>query len=120
MCGRFTQRYTWRELVELYRLTQPARNLEPRYNVAPTTTIDVLRVRERTRELVPMRWGLVPDWWKKSLKEVPATFNARSETVAEKPMFRAAFKKRRCLIVADGYYEWKKGGKQKQPFFVRC
>jgi hypothetical protein len=72
---------------DLHRLTQPARDLEPRYNVAPTTTIDVLRVRDGTRELVPMRWGLVPAWWKKSLKEVPATFNARSETVAKKPMF---------------------------------
>ena len=62
MCGRFTQKYTWRELVELYRLTQTARNLEPRYNVSPTTTIDALRVRDGSRELVPMRWGLVPSW----------------------------------------------------------
>ena len=82
MCGRFTQKYTWRELVELYRLTQPARNLEPRYNVAPTSTIDAVRVRDGARELVPMRWGLVPSWWKKPLKDVPATFNARGETVA--------------------------------------
>jgi putative SOS response-associated peptidase YedK len=64
MCGRFTQKYTWCELIELYRLTQPARNLQPRYNVAPTTTIDAVRVRDGTRELVPMRWGLVPSWEK--------------------------------------------------------
>jgi putative SOS response-associated peptidase YedK len=103
MCGRFTQKYTWRELVELYRLFQPARNLEPRYNLAPTSTIDAVRVRDGARELVPMRWGLVPSWWKKPLKDVPATFNARGETVAEKPMFRSAFKRTRCI----GYYEWR-------------
>jgi putative SOS response-associated peptidase YedK len=72
MCGRFTQKYMWRELVELYRLTQQARNLEPRYNVAATSTIDAVRVRDGARELVPMRWGLVPSWWKKPLKDVPA------------------------------------------------
>jgi putative SOS response-associated peptidase YedK len=65
MCGRFTQSYTWRELVELYRLTQPARNLRPRYNIAPTTAIDVVRLADTDPELVPMRWGLIPGWWKK-------------------------------------------------------
>jgi putative SOS response-associated peptidase YedK len=79
MCGRFTQNYTWRELVELYRLTQPARNLYPRYNIAPTTAIDVLRTAETGPELVPMRWGLIPGWWKKTAKEVPSAFNARSQ-----------------------------------------
>ena len=72
MCGRFTQSYTWRELVELYRLTQPARNLRPRYNVAPATAIDVVRLGETGPELVPMRWGLIPSWWKKTAKEVPS------------------------------------------------
>jgi putative SOS response-associated peptidase YedK len=117
MCGRFTQKYTWPELVDLYRLTQPARNLEPRYNIAPTTTIDALRFRDGTRELVPMRWGLVPYWWKKSLKKIPATFNARSDTVAEKPMFRNAFKRSRCIIPASGYYEWQAVNGGKQPFY---
>jgi SOS response associated peptidase (SRAP) len=78
MCGRFTQSYTWRELVELYRLTQAALNLQPRYNIAPTTTIDVLRLAETGPELVPMRWGLIPGWWKKTAKEVTCTFNARA------------------------------------------
>ena len=65
-----------------------------------------------------MRWGLVPYFWKKSLKEVPATFNARAETVAEKPMFRDAFKRRRCIIPASGFFEWtgEKGGKQPHLF----
>jgi putative SOS response-associated peptidase YedK len=117
MCGRFTQKYTWRELVDLYRLTQPARNLEPRYNIGPTTEIDVLRSRYGAREIVSMRWGLVPGWWKKSLKEVPATFNAHSDTVAEKPMYRNAFKRSRCIIPASGYYEWRAEGGTKRPYY---
>jgi putative SOS response-associated peptidase YedK len=118
MCGRFTQSYTWRELVELYRLTQPARNLRPRYNIAPTTAIDVVRLADTGPELVPMRWGLIPGWWKKTAKEVPSTFNARAETVAEKPMFRSAFKRTRCIVPASGYYEWRPAEGGKQPYFI--
>jgi putative SOS response-associated peptidase YedK len=118
MCGRFTQSYTWRELVELYRLTQPARNLRPRYNIAPTTAIDVVRLADTGPELVPMRWGLIPGWWKKTAKELPSTFNARAETVAQKPMFRSAFKRTRCIVPAPGYYEWQTIGKAKQPYFI--
>jgi putative SOS response-associated peptidase YedK len=108
--------YTWRELVALYRLTDhsPPSNLQPRYNICPTTTIDAVIQRDSKRVLAQMRWGLVPGWWKKSLKELRlATFNARAETVAEKPFFRSAFKHTRCLIPASGYYEWH----QKQPYY---
>ena len=118
MCGRFTQIYTWRELVELYQLTQPAINLRPCYNIAPTTTADVVRLADTGPELVPMRWGLIRCWWKKTAKEVPSTFNARAETVAEKPMFRSAFKRTRCIVPASGYYEWQTIGKAKQPYFI--
>src|SRR5208282_1405449 len=118
MCGRFTQSYTWRELVELYQLNQPALNLRPRYNIAPTTAIDVVRLAESGRELVPMRWGLIPGWWKKTTKEVPSTFNARAETVAQKPMFRSAFKRSRCIVPASGYYEWRAVEGGKQPYFI--
>ncbi len=118
MCGRFTQSYTWRELVELYRLTQPALNLRPRYNIAPTTQIDVVRLAETGPELVPMRWGLIPGWWKKTAKEVPSTFNARAETIAQKPMFRSAFKRTRCIVPASGYYEWRAVQGGKQPYFI--
>src|SRR5208283_1125897 len=118
MCGRFTQSYTWRELVELYRLTQRARNLRPRYNIAPTTAIDVVTLAQTGPELVPMRWGLIPGWWKKTAKEVPSTFNARAETVAEKPMFRSAFKRTRCIVPASGYYEWRAAEGGKQPYFI--
>jgi putative SOS response-associated peptidase YedK len=92
MCGRFTQAYTWAEVHAFLDVIGPPRNLRPRYNIAPTTQIDVLRPRKEGRELVSMRWGLVPVWWKKPLNELPSTFNARAETVAEKPMFRSAFK----------------------------
>jgi putative SOS response-associated peptidase YedK len=91
MCGRFTNRLTWREIVALYRLSVPAspeRNLPARYNICPTDTIDTVVEEDGKRDLVPMRWGLVPWWWKKRAKDVPATFNARAETIAEKPMFR--------------------------------
>src|ERR1700760_2653912 len=109
MCGRFTQHYTWQEVhkfLSVFGDLGTPRNLQPRYNIAPTTFIDVVTTRVRNREIVgremvPMRWGLIPDWWKKPRKEVPATFNARAETVAEKPMFRGAFKYRRCIIPAS-------------------
>jgi putative SOS response-associated peptidase YedK len=95
------------------------RNLRPHYNIAPTDPVDVVRLNaEGQRELVSMRWGLVPFFWKKSLKEVPATFNARAESVAEKPMFREAFRRRRCIIPASGFFEWtgEKGDKQPHLF----
>jgi putative SOS response-associated peptidase YedK len=119
MCGRFTQNYTWQEVHAFLSLFGTPRNLRPRYNIAPTTSVDVVRLNpEGQRELVSMRWGLVPFFWKKPLKDVPATFNARAETVAEKPMFRDAFKRRRCIIPASGFYEWtgEKGAKQPHLF----
>jgi putative SOS response-associated peptidase YedK len=119
MCGRFTQNYTWREIQELYGLIGPARNLEPRYNIAPTTAIDVLKYgADRAPELVSMRWGLIPSWWQKTVKDVPSTFNARAESVADKPMFRSAFKRGRCIVPASGYYEWKATPGGKQPYFI--
>jgi len=119
MCGRFTQAYTWRELVALYWLTQPAVNLQARYNIAPTTTVEAVIPRGGDRlELVKMRWGLIPSWWNKTAKEVPATFNARAKTVAEKPMFRGAFKRSRCIVPASGYYEWKPTPTGKQPYYI--
>jgi hypothetical protein len=96
MCGRFTVKATWAELVALYRLTMeaPPHNLRPRYNVCPTDPVDVVTAADGKRELVRMRWGLVPWWWSKPLKELRmATFNARAETVETKPVFRDAFKR---------------------------
>jgi putative SOS response-associated peptidase YedK len=119
MCGRFTQHYTWAEVQEFMSVFGTPRNLQPHYNIAPTMTVDVIRLgKDGTRELVPMRWGLIPAWWKKSAKETPATFNARAESVADKPMFRTAFRKQRCIIPASGFYEWtgEKGDRQPHLF----
>jgi putative SOS response-associated peptidase YedK len=120
MCGRFTVKATWAELVALYRLTMnaPPHNLRPRYNVCPTDPVDVVTVEESQRELATMRWGLVPWWSSKPLKELRmATFNARAETVETKPVFRDAFKRTRCLIPISGYYEWQNTPGGKQPWY---
>jgi putative SOS response-associated peptidase YedK len=104
----------------LYRLTldAPARNTQPRYNICPTTTIDAVVESHGKRELLPMRWGLIPSRWFKPLKEMKlATFNARGETVAQKPMFRDAFRRTRCVIPASGYYEWHDSPGGKQPYY---
>jgi putative SOS response-associated peptidase YedK len=108
MCGRFTNAITWRELVELYRLPeQPEVELTPRYNVAPSQDIPVCRLGEAGREIAMARWGLIP-FWAKDERFGHKTINARAETVDQKPSFRNAFARRRCLIPADGFYEWQK------------
>jgi putative SOS response-associated peptidase YedK len=120
MCGRFTVKATWAELIALYRLTieAPPHNLRPRYNVCPTDPVDVVTAEDGRRELIPMRWGLVPRWWSKPLKELRvATFNARAETVETKPVFRDAFRRTRCLIPMSGYYEWQGTAGGKQPWY---
>ena len=121
MCGRFTNRLTWREIVALYRLSVPAepeRNLPARYNICPTDPIDAVVERDGRRDLVPMRWGLVPSWWKRPLKDFKiATFNARAETIKSKAMFRNPFRQKRCLIPASGYYEWESTPTGKQPYY---
>ena len=91
----------------------------PRFNIAPTQSVPIVRMNsEGVRELVLLRWGLIPSWAKD-----PAIgnrmINARSETVAEKPSFRSAFKRRRCLVPADGYYEWQKTDAGKLPYYIR-
>jgi len=122
MCGRFSQAYTWEEIVAF---SQPltagsARpNLQARYNIAPTTEIDIIRrTKNGARELVKARWGLIPAWWKKPLKELPATINAREESAHEKPMFRSAFVKRRCIIPATGFFEWTGKAGAKVPHHI--
>lgn len=123
MCGRFTNRFSWRELVELYRITEPyirpISNLEPRFNFAPMQRGVVIRLdKDGRREPAVMRWGLVPSWSKDD-KAAARMINARAETVAERPSFRKAFHDRPCLVPADGFYEWKKvGANEKQPYFI--
>jgi putative SOS response-associated peptidase YedK len=93
-------------------------NLRPRYNVAPTQDAPVVRLRDGERELVNMHWGLIPHW-AKDTKIGYKTINARVETVESKPSFRDAYKKRRCLVPADGFFEWQARGKEpKQPYRI--
>jgi putative SOS response-associated peptidase YedK len=118
MCGRFVRYTSWsdlrRALSVLTGAEPPPRELPPSYNVAPTQSVLAVREQGGKRQAVIMRWGLIPSWAK---DKKMAQINARGDGVATKPMFRAAFKRRRCLIVADGYYEWKKlDGKTKQPY----
>ncbi len=111
---------TWAEIVALYKLTldRPPHNLPPNYNVCPTDPVDVVTGQDGKRDFVRMRWGLVPRWWSKPLKELKAaTFNARAETVETKPFFRDAFKRTRCLIPMSGYYEWQATPGGKQPWY---
>ena len=104
MCGRFTQHYTWAEINAFLDLTGPARNLRPRYNIAPTTTIDVARAGDGGRELVPMRWGLGSLFGGKSrLTSFPRPSMHAPRRSSEKPMFRSAFRSRRCIIPASGF-----------------
>lgn len=119
MCGRFTLRTPLNVLMRQFNLSaQTEWQLPLRYNIAPTQDIAVIVATEQGRELEMMRWGLIPSW-SKDPSSGPPLFNARSETVAEKPSFRTALKRRRCLIPADGFYEWKKEGKLKLPFYIR-
>jgi putative SOS response-associated peptidase YedK len=120
MCGRTTKNYTWEQIHAMYQLMRPAAipNMQPSFNVCPTDPVDTVVEYEGQRNLEVMRWGLIPFWWSKPLKELRlATFNARVETVTTKPFFREAFKKRRCLMPLSGYYEWQDTPGGKQPWY---
>ncbi len=119
MCGRFTQTQSPETIAAAFQLnTLP--QWKPRYNIAPTQLVAVvLRTANSTeRQFQQLRWGLIPSWAKD--KAIGSRLiNARAETVSEKPSFRAAFKKRRCLILADGFYEWQRQENGKQPFYFQ-
>lgn len=122
MCGRYTlTNVNPEQLAETFSLQDvPAEFLSPRYNIAPTQRMPVVvRNAEGQNQLVKMRWGLVPSW-SKDAKAAARMINARSETLAEKPSFREAYKKRRCLVVADGFYEWKANAEgPKTPLYIK-
>jgi putative SOS response-associated peptidase YedK len=124
MCGRFTQQFTWAELVGLYNLTNDAiPNLRASWNIAPTQDVGVIVPEEGGRIYKTMRWGLVP-MWANDTKIGNQAINARIETAAAKPLFRGAWKTRRCVIPASGFYEWRevevpgKAKPAKQPFYI--
>jgi len=114
MCGRFTLTPELKLLAERFSITiAPTVSYNPRFNIAPTQPVIVIG-DDGQRYMQVMRWGLIPGW-AKDPNVGNRMINARAETIAEKPAFRAALKKRRCLIPADGFYEWQKLGKVKQP-----
>ncbi|MHA1964909.1 MAG: SOS response-associated peptidase [Candidatus Thorarchaeota archaeon] len=117
MCGRFALLTHAEALIERFGVEEVIKRPEPRYNIAPTQNVTVVVQREKI-QLTEMRWGLIP-FWSKDVSIGNRMINARSETVAEKPAFRSAFKKRRCLILADGFYEWQKVGRIKIPTHIR-
>ncbi len=118
MCGRFTRKENFQQLAKLLGLSKGF-DLSPRYNISPSQQIACVRVplNSKSLEIVQMKWGLVPSW-AKDLRMGNNLINARSETVAEKPSFRTAFRQRRCLILADGFYEWKQERNIKQPYYI--
>ena len=115
MCGRFYLFSSGAAVADLFDLAGPV-EVSPRYNIAPSQPVAAVRLGENGRELVALRWGLIPSW-AKNAKFAP--INARAETAADKPTFRQAMRKRRCLIPSNGFYEWMKTGKAKQPFCFR-
>jgi len=117
MCGRFSLFTPTPVLAEAFDLAGLP-ELAPRYNIAPTQPVAAVRSGEAGRQLVRLRWGLVAPW-ARDTKVAPT--NARSETAADKPLFRAALRKRRCLVPASGFYEWLAlaGGRRKQPYCFR-
>lgn len=119
MCGRFTLATEKHEIAEQFSLFDVP-ELEPRYNIAPTQLVVAARIISEgpTREITHLRWGLIPSW-ADDPKIGSRLINARAETVAEKPAFRAAYRKRRCLVLADGFFEWQKTGSKKQPYYFR-
>ena len=117
MCGRFAF-YSPSEAAAALFGVSASLDLGPRYNIAPTQDIAAIRVAEQgARELVMLRWGLVP-FWAKDPSIGNRMINARAETVAEKPSYRNAYKHRRCIVLADGFYEWQKQADGKTPFFI--
>ena len=118
-CGRFTRKENMQHLAELLGL-KVLPPLPPRYNIAPSQLVACVRTNpeSKERECVELKWGLVPSW-AKDPSIGNKMINARAETVAEKPSFRKAFKQQRCLVLADGFYEWKREGKTKQPYYIR-
>jgi putative SOS response-associated peptidase YedK len=117
MCGRYRLSRRKQIIEEYFDCVSDELDWSPRFNIAPTQPIPVIRQnpKEPIRELSLVRWGLIPSW-AKDPSVAARMINARSETAGTKPAFRDALKSRRCLIPADGFYEWMRDGKTKQPF----
>lgn len=122
MCGRYAITLPPEAMRTFFRYAEQP-NFPPRYNVAPTQPVPVIRLARETsggegRHFMLMRWGFLPGFVR-DVRKFPLIINARAETLAEKPSFRNALRRRRCLFPMDGYYEWRKEGAAKQPYFFR-
>jgi putative SOS response-associated peptidase YedK len=120
MCGRYTLTRRQAELIERFAVESvlsDEEELRPRFNIAPSQLVPVIINQDGKRVLATLKWGLIP-FWAKNLETVKPVINARCETVSEKPFFRQALKKRRCLIPADGFYEWSRHNKTKIPLYI--
>jgi putative SOS response-associated peptidase YedK len=122
MCGRMTQQTDTSDVARIFdaEIRDPQAHIElgPRYNVAPTQPVAVVVQRDEGRFIELHRWGLVPAWSDKPATRA-AMINARAETVAASPAFRTSFRRRRCMVPADGFYEWRRDGRARQPFLIR-
>jgi len=114
MCGRFVCSSPLREISEVFGVDQPSLNFEPNYNTAPTQKILIVN-NEGKKQIVYCKWGFVPSW-AKDLSIGNRMINSRAETVATKPAFRSAFKKHRCLIIANGFFEWMTRARENFPY----
>jgi putative SOS response-associated peptidase YedK len=116
MCGRFTLHLPAEVIAEIFGVPLPT-GLPPRYNIAPSQLNPVVRLGVEGRQIAPLKWGLIPHWAQDPRLGF-SMINARAETIEEKPAFRVPFRSRRCLVVADGFYEWRHEGKTKEPFHI--
>lgn len=116
MCGRYTLSQSGDAIAAAFGIS--AIPMPPRFNIAPTQTVPAILQTERDCELQLLHWGLIPSW-AKDPSIGNKIINARAETIAEKPSFRTAFKRRRCLIISDGFFEWQRREKHKQPYYFR-
>ncbi len=116
MCGRYVQKSPIDVLQKEFRIEKIHHDIQASYNIAPSQQVAAVIQRD-VRELIPLKWGLIPSW-AKDPKIAYKLINARGETLKDKPSFRNAFKRRRCLILGDGFYEWRKASKTKQPMYI--
>lgn len=117
MCGRYSQTLTAEQIDEAFGVATVAADIQPNYNVAPTQLAPVITNRRPERAEL-FEWGLVP-FWSKDGKNAGRMINARAETILEKPSFRKPVRERRCLVIGDSFYEWRREGKRKQPYRIR-
>lgn len=117
MCGRFTLTVEYSNLISVFQLRNDLFNYTPRYNIAPAQDVAVIVKGRNGREITNMHWGLIPHWAREP-KIGYKMINARAETIDQKPAYKSSFYHRRCLILADGFYEWKKTNLGKQPYRI--